>query len=79
MYQHIDMEMGRQSFAPKKTVIGWDALLEIPRTHLDHVAQIKWTRRSLIKKQFTQFDRASNVDKKWWKSYDDLMRPYTSK
>ena len=31
---HVETEVGRQSFAPKRTVIGVDLLLEIPRNHL---------------------------------------------
>ena len=30
--------MGQQSFEPKKTVIGRDALLEIPKSHLEAVS-----------------------------------------
>ena len=33
--QYINTEMGRQNFARKKTVIGCDALLEIPRNHMN--------------------------------------------
>ena len=32
--KHIYIEIGRQSFTPKKTVIGCDVLWRIPRNHL---------------------------------------------
>ena len=35
--QHINIEMSWQSFALKKTAIGRDTLLEIPRNHLEEL------------------------------------------
>ena len=36
--EQFNTKMGRQTFTPKKTAIGWNVLLEIPRNHLECIA-----------------------------------------
>ena len=54
MHQQVDTEMGRQSFSLKKNVIGWDALCEIPRNHLDRQGGQEFVLYHIVTKVITK-------------------------